>query len=185
MADVLNSGANSTVYVLSYQLNAFNGYYISYRVKEFFPKFISKFKTPIRYIDGGFSLGVPPIVFFKEITNAYVEFLVKEVGLLRAEIIASGDVWEGAYIDNTFHKYIGSRNRRTPRDYGEGSYVCTFKGKEITRHITEAEELTNQPDRDLLLNPGVINYLLTNILLYINYGTTEDSHQVNQEFRIL
>lgn len=182
LRNVVNSRYSPRVITPTYNLS--QRVAIPERLKDFWLDYISTHELPLNFCNGNYSLAIPPITFFKDITYKYLEYL-DPTGKTSIESIISRcpeDFRRGVYVNNTFHDYSNVVNSTIST--GEGTFVCNFKGRRIRRHIIVDLPIQENP-RDILLKPEYIDILLTRTLFLINYETTENSHQIDKEFRII
>lgn len=182
LRNVVNSRYSPRVITPTYNLS--QRVAIPERLRNFWLDYISTYELPLNFCNGNYSLAIPPITFFKDITYKYIKYLnpTEEASIEEILRCCPGDFRRGVYVNNTFHDYSNVVNSTTPT--GEGTFVCNFKGRRICRHII-TELPTQENPRDVLLRPEYIDVLLTRTLFLINYGTTENSHQIDKEFRII
>lgn len=186
---VVNSAYAPRITHLRYNLAEWYGRPRYSTVEDFWKYYVLHYDIPLSFCNGNYSLAVPPVVFFKDITSKYIDYVVTTASLnresfLRGINISRYGLHRGVYTGNTFHDYTYCRTLNSNIENVEGGLVCYFKGQAIQRHIID-DANAQDTGREFLLDITTVNALLTRTLFVINYGTTENSHQIDKEFRIV
>lgn len=189
LAGVVNSAYAPRITHLRYNLVDWYGRPRYSKVEDFWKYYVLHYDIPLSFCNGNYSLAVPPVLFFKDITSKYIDYLVTTDSLnresfLRGSSIARYGLRKGVYTGNTFHDYTYCRTLNSNIENVEGGFVCYFKGQAIQRHIIN-DANAQDTGREFLLDTVTVNALLTRTLFVINYGTTKNSHQIDKEFRII
>ena len=183
MWNVVNNIYSPRLIPLKYNLMRWQTRHRDTTITEFWKYYIYNYPLPLNFCNGNYSLAVPPATFFKDITEKYIDWLHLDKSTLSGRRLLDYPLYKGIYVNNIFHDYTRVQPITSPST-GEGGFVCNFKGRVITRHITIPPE-EQDTGRDFLLDINIINSLLTRTLFVINYGTTENSYQASEKFRVI
>ena len=180
-------GSNTTNIGIDSYITYTRPYYYSdslttLKLKEFIKYFIDSKGLKFNYMNNSYSIGMPFIEYITLISNSFIswyndqynkKFLTKNYnylvrsGVIQKCIIDKGKIYYSSDVDrlNNYNQYIGKK-------------VCTFKGKDITITITDLDKV-NENNYNVILNPQIALFILTNILKVLNYryGRSKAIHE--------
>lgn len=152
------------------------------KLKEFIKYFVDSKGLKFNYMNNSYSIGMPFIEYITLISNSFIswyndqynkKFLTKNYdylvrsGVIQKCIIDKGKIYYSFDVDrlNNYNQYVGKK-------------VCTFKGKDITITITDLDKV-NENNYNVILNPQIALFILTNILKVLNYryGRSKATHE--------
>lgn len=152
------------------------------KLKEFIKYFIDSKGLKFNYMNNSYSIGMPFNEYITLISNSFIswyndqynkKFLTKNYdylvrsGVIQKCIIDKGKIYYSSDVDrlNNYNQYVGKK-------------VCTFKGKDITITITDLDKV-NENNYNVILNPQIALFILTNILKVLNYryGRSKAIHE--------
>ena len=140
----------------------------------------------------GFGLAMSPEDFYTIISNEYITWLNRKFAGVRNSELRNmlTSLLVKVKKDNGFfyvERQSGGRNIANLRSY-EGRTVCQFKGQTINLHILDLESTAPQiEDANVshLLNKDVACFILTKILLLLNYKYGKDTNETSTNQRTL
>lgn len=140
-------------------------------MKDFIRTLIQSNKLKFNFVNDSFGLAMPFVECVVITSNLFIEWYNKSFRL--GEVAATLDgllnlgILERAKLSNI--RGIDYLNLGVSHNSsGEGSYICTFKGRTITRHIIDDTEY-DSPNISLLLNNYVLNRIIGTILKTLNF----------------
>lgn len=157
--------------------NAFN----NARVKEFVTWLISRNKLKFDFNGYHYGISTTFIEWMVFISNEFIEwynmkFAAGEVSETYADLLSQGLLKRGIIELGTI-RYDNSSVPEAYKRY-EGSYVCTFKGKDVRIHIREGE-VRRDDNLSNFINVRVAEWIHRTILQVINfeYGNSNTEAQ--------
>lgn len=179
-SNTMNIGINS--YITYTKPYYYSDSLTTLKLKEFIKYFIDSKGLKFNYMNNSYSIGMPFNEYITLISNSFIswyndqynkKFLTKNYdylvrsGVIQKCIIDKGKIYYSSDVDrlNNYNQYVGKK-------------VCTFKGKDITITITDLDKV-NENNYNVILNPQIALFILTNILKVLNYryGRSKAIHE--------
>lgn len=142
--------------------------------EDFFYYLVESKQLKFNYKNGAFSIGMSYVDYIVTVSNLFIEWYNKEYndkkvyhtlknlkysGIIIETIICGNEILTRSISDNSTDKV----------SLYEGKKICTFKGKDITIHITNTEIYKNE-NISYVLEPKLCLYFLYEILKVLNYS---------------
>ena len=171
---------NEFLYINSFRvINAFPRYFISERFpldcwENFFHYLVESKQLKFNYKNGAFSIGMSFIDYIVTVSNLFIEWYNKEyndkkIHLTLANLKSNGTIIETIICGNEILTRNISDNNTDKASLYEGKKICTFKGKDVTIHITNTDIYKNE-NISYVLEPRLCLYFLYEILKVLNYS---------------
>lgn len=150
-------------------------------INDFMKYFIKQKKLTFNYRNGGYSIGMSPTEFVILVSNEFIDwfnttgrykYTKKVIG--RLDTGMSKIIMKVYIIGDTIYKIKDNIEDFNSNEANLG-VMGTFKGKEVVVHIAEENDTGATPT--IILLPGIISYILSEILKLINciYGESKSN----------
>lgn len=150
-------------------------------IKDFTRYLLKNGGIPVEFANGTYSIGMSYLECTVYISNKFIEWFNREdnpyrriftlQSLLDVRILSYYFVEDGSLF------LIEALEQSFNASLYEGNKICTFKGKEIFRHIIIGQKQT-EPSHPLFLRHTIVQSLVGTIIKVVNYkyGRTENTH---------
>lgn len=178
LTDVTGERSYSILYIrdkvspTNYKFNAVKNYFMSPLYKDFIKDFISSNKLKFNFTNGNYGIAMSYVDLVLIISNHFIGWynknkskVISKEYLYDNKILVPVNIRNSLTIEVLSNSILPNMNRYT---FYEGTPLFDFKGNTIKLHIVDnCKNSSNK--HPLILNPLIIDMLITRILTIINY----------------
>ena len=160
-------------------------------IQEFLEFFLKSGKMKFAFNNGGYAVGMSPFEANIVVSNAFIEWYnalydLNQYHYSLQELIENC-ILKRVKIQGTKIRELSSNSSANLSGYN-GSRVCTFKGEEVRVVIKDIEPNAEESNLSIILNPVIVDYIITKTLNFVNYNygkTTNQSNRINKKIKYL
>ena len=142
-------------------------------LKDFILYYLQNGNLSINYQTGAFNIGMSYFDYIIDISNSFIEYFNTHFKdkTLADTCFSRKILYHVKAANGKFFRADISESDSSVSNY-EGSKICTFKGKDVTLKIIDAQR--TEPQITTVVCHGLAMYILDNILKIINYRYTNE-----------